>query len=116
VGRAVVTLDIKPGVLPNSINVQSNGVIPVAILTTDAFDATKVDALSVRFGPQQATEAHSRGHVEDVNGDNRLDLVMHFMVLETGIRCGDISASLTGLTVEGLMIEGEDSIFTVGCR
>jgi len=115
-GPNVVTLDIKPGVLPNSINVQSNGVIPVAILTTDAFDATKVDALSVRFGPQRATEAHSRDHVEDVNGDNRLDLVLHFMVLETGIRCGDTSASLTGLTVEGLMIEGADSIFTVGCR
>jgi hypothetical protein len=38
-----VPIDIKPGSFPNSINPQSKGVIPVAILTTDTFDATTVD-------------------------------------------------------------------------
>jgi parallel beta-helix repeat protein len=115
-GPTVVVLDIKPGAIPNNINVRSNGVIPVAILTTDAFDATTVDPLSVRFGPQGAMETHRRGHFEDVNGDNRLDLVLHFTTLKTGIKCGDASALLTGMTVDGLMIEGADSIVTVGCR
>jgi len=45
-----VEIDIKPGSYPNSINPNSNGVIPVAILTTPSFDATTVDPLSVKFG------------------------------------------------------------------
>ena len=40
-----VTIDIKPGSDPNSINLGSAGVIPVAILSSEAFDATTVDPL-----------------------------------------------------------------------
>ena len=39
-----VTIDIKPGKTPNSINPTSGQMIPVAVLTTDTFDATQVDA------------------------------------------------------------------------
>lgn len=46
-----VDIDIKPGSFPNTINPKSERVIPVAILTTDTFDATTVDPLSVKFGP-----------------------------------------------------------------
>jgi hypothetical protein len=88
----------------------------VAILTTGAFDAGTVDPLSVRFGPQGTPEAHGRGHIEDVNGDGRLDLVLHFRTDKTGIKCGDSSAKLTGATLTGSLIEGEDSLLTVGCR
>jgi hypothetical protein len=35
-----VAIDIKPGTFPNSINPRSKGVIPVAILTADTFNAT----------------------------------------------------------------------------
>lgn len=111
-----VSIDIKPGSFPNSINPKSKGVIPVAILTTDTFDATTVDPLSVKFGPNGATEAHGRGHTEDVNGDGKLDMVLHFNTQKTGIQCGDTSASLTGKTVEDQDIEGSDSIQTVGCK
>jgi len=115
-GPLRVAIDIKPGGFPNSINPRSNGVIPVAILTTATFDATTVDPLSVKFGPNGATEAHERGHIEDVDGDGDLDLVLHFRTQETGIRCGDTSASLTGQTFDGQAIQGSDSIRTVGCR
>jgi hypothetical protein len=111
-----VTIDIKPGSSPNSINPKSNGVIPVAILTTDTFDATTVDPLSVRFGPEGAKEMHKKGHIEDVNKDGEPDLVLHFKTQATGITCGDTSASLTGETVDGDPIQGFDSIKTVGCN
>jgi hypothetical protein len=112
----LVSIDIKPGSDTNPINPKSKGVIPVAILTTNTFDATTVDPLSVQFGPDGATEAHGRGHIEDANGDGRLDLVLHFNTKETGIQCGDTSASLTGKTFNGQAIEGSDSIKTVGCK
>jgi hypothetical protein len=48
--------------------------------------------------------------VQDVNGDGRLDLLLHFEVGETGIDRGDTTACLTGTTRAGLEVEGCDSI------
>jgi hypothetical protein len=115
VGQPVI-IDIKPGSDSNPINPQSKGVISVAILTTSTFDATTVDPLSVKFGPNEATEVHGRAHIVDVNGDGKLDIVLHFNTQETGIQCGDISAFLTGETIGGQVITGFDSIRTVGCK
>jgi hypothetical protein len=111
-----VQIDIKPGSSPNSINPKSNGVIPVALLTTETFDVTTVDPLSVHFGPKGAKEAHNKGHIEDVNHDGEPDLVLHFKTQATGIKCGDTSASLTGETFDGNPIQGSDAIKTVGCK
>jgi hypothetical protein len=111
-----VPIDIKPGSPLNSINPRSKAIIPVAILTTDTFDATTVDPLSVQFGPSGATEANGDGLIKDVNSDRRPDLVFHFNTQSTGITCGDTSASLTGETFDGQQIEGTDSITTVGCK
>jgi len=110
-----VVIDIKPGSDPNSINPVSNGVIPVAILTTDTFDATQVDPLTVAFGPIGASESHGRSHIKDVDGDGDMDLVLHFNTQDTGIQCGDTDASLTGETFGGEPIAGIDSIRTVPC-
>ena len=55
-------------------------------------------------------EAHGRGHLEDVNGDGFSDMVLHFSVQETGIQCLQKQATLTGSTVEGILIRGVDSI------
>ena len=96
-----VTVDIKPESFPNSINLDSNGVIPVSILSTGDFDATNIDPLTVKFGPGGATEVHDKGHIEDVNGDGLLDLSLHFDTAETGIQEGEVSASLVGKTLDG---------------
>lgn len=109
-----VAIDIHPGSFPNSINPRSRGVIPVAILTTPTFDATTVDPSSVQFGPNLARPVHSA--LQDVDGDGDLDMILHFTTQETGINCGDTSASLTGRTNAGQAIEGSDSIKTVGCK
>lgn len=109
-----VSIDIKPGSARNVVNLKSRGVIPVAILTTDTFNATRVETQSVRFGPSAAT-ARGRGHIEDVNRDGRPDLVLHFRTQETGIQCSDQTVSLTGETIAGESIRGSDSVTIVGC-
>jgi hypothetical protein len=117
-GALTVLIDIKPGSSTNPINLGSGGLVPVAILSTDSFDATTVDPSSVCFGdaeePAQrdCTEAHGKGHVEDVNGDGRADLLLHFEVGEAGIDFGDTTGVLTGETRDGISIEGSDTIKT----
>lgn len=110
-----VAIDIKPGSDPNSINPGSKGVIPVAILTTGGFDAATVDPAAVRFGATGTEAAPAHSTLADVEGDGDTDLILHFRTPDTGIECGDTSASLTGETFGGQQIEQTDSIQTVGC-
>ena len=74
-----VLIDVKPGSYPNTINLGSNGVVPVAILSTDTFDAITVDATTVTL---TSASVRLRGNglpiteARDVNGDGRVDLVV----------------------------------------
>jgi hypothetical protein len=110
-----VTIDIKPDGFPNSINPASGQKIPVAILTTDVFDAMQVDALTAEFGPSGATEVHERGHITDIDGDGDIDLLLHFDVQDTGLACGDTEATLLAETYDGQAVQGTDSVNIVGC-
>jgi hypothetical protein len=112
----IVDIDIKPGSDPNSINPKSKGNIPVAILTTDDFDAATVAPASVRFGKTGAEAAAVKSALEDVDGDGDSDMILHFKTKDTGIACGDTSASLTGTTSAGNAISGSDSIQTISCK
>ena len=109
-----VEVDVKPGSTSNPVNSNGKGVVPVAILTTEDFDASTVDAGSVRFGPSGAAIAHGTAHHEDVDGDSDVDLLMHFPTQDSGISKGDTEACIIGLTNEGGYIEGCDSIKTPG--
>ena len=111
-----VSIDIKPGSFPNSINPRSKGVIPVAILTTGTFDATAVDPSTVLFGSTGTETAPVHFAWHDVNGDGKIDLILHFKTQATRIQCGDRSASITGKTFSGQLIHGADSVKTVGCK
>ena len=111
-----VEIDVKPGSFPNSINPQGKGVIPVAILTTGTFDATGVNSTTVRFGATGTEAAPVQSALEDVDGDGDTDVILHFNTQDTGVECGDPSASLTGETLSGQPIEGSDSISMVGCQ
>lgn len=105
-----VNLDIKPGSFPNSVNLKSEGVIPVAILTTDSFDASTVDADTVLFGVTGTESSPIHSALSDVDNDGDLDMIFQFPVLDTGLVIGDTQAQLTGETLDGQLIEGSDSI------
>lgn len=111
-----VGIDVKPGSFPNSVNPRSQGKIPVAILSTAAFDATTVDPATIRFGATGTEAAPAHLALEDVEGDGDTDLILHFDTGATGIRCGDTSAALSAATFGGQRIFGVDSIRTVGCK
>ena len=125
-GVVEVAVDIKPGSDPNSWDCNDvNNDLPVAILSDANFDATTVDANSVRFGKtgSAAAEVHKKNgqakrHEEDVNKDGLKDMVFHFRFGDTGFSCDDIPvgqksatlpAQLTG-SANGTAIEGTDVI------
>jgi len=111
----VVDLDIKPDSHPNSVNAGSDGVIPVAILGSDAIDVSDVVPTSLAFGPAGATPAHKKGgHPEDVNDDGFMDLVSHYQTSDTGLSFGDVDACVTGELLDGSPFEGCDGLETVG--
>ena len=118
-GPYAVTIDIKPGSDPNSINPKSKGVIPVAILGSATFDVTTVDVTTLVFA--DATPAHDltdddtyNDHLQYVNDDEHLDLVSHYRTQDTDIVKGDTDATLTGQTTGGIPITGTDTVRTVG--
>ena len=108
-----VSIDIKPGGLPNSINSKSHGSIPVAILSSATFDApTEVNVTSLAFG-RTGSEASLRfcsPTREDVNADGFLDTVCHFKTQATGFLPGDVVGALKGRTLSDVLIEGTDSV------
>jgi hypothetical protein len=85
---------------PNDVNPGGRGRIPVAIFTTDTFDATQIDVTTLRFGLAGAGIVHKRGHIVDVDADGDSDLVVHFAIQQTGIACGDTEVMMTGTTFD----------------
>lgn len=107
-----VEIDIKPGSDANPINLNSKGVIPVAILSTDNpyFDATTVDGSTIEFAG--ASPVHGGGHLKDVDGDGDIDWVGHFKIQEMSIEAGDattVTLTLKGETQGSSVSETQDS-------
>ncbi|MBW2570714.1 MAG: SGNH/GDSL hydrolase family protein [Deltaproteobacteria bacterium] len=114
-----VAIDIKPQSDPNSINPRSKGKIPVAILSTMDFSAPdEVDIDSLMFGSSGGEESLSfcNHNPEDVNGDGYDDLVCHFYTQMTGFDCEDREGIVMGLTIDGIPIEGRDSVKIIPCK
>lgn len=107
-----VVIDIKPGGLPNSINTRSQGMIPVAVISTPSFDVSaRLDAASLTFG--RSGDEPSLAFCNppaDVNSDGLLDRVCHFTTALAAFQPGDVVGVLKGSTVDGVPIVGSDSV------
>jgi hypothetical protein len=107
-----VHIDIKPGERPNSVNLKSKGVIPVAILSSATFDAMRqVYRSSLTFGRTGAERSLAKPPVEeDVNGDGFIDLICHFETQSTGFQADDVEGVLKGKLINNTPIQGIDWI------
>jgi hypothetical protein len=113
-----ITIDIKPGSYPNAINLGSNGVVPVAILSTPDFLATTLNAENV-FLAGSGVAVRGKGNKylasqEDVNGDSLLDLVVKVETenLDPGT-LQDGYAILQVIVENTVIYEGSDEITIV---
>ena len=117
----LVAIDIEPKRFPNKLNIKSNGFVEVAILTTSVadgdaadFDAWEVAEDTVVFGPLEASP-HGFAKAVDVDRDGDLDMSLRFRIRASGLSCGTTSATLSGETFTGEVVEGTDSVAPHGC-
>ena len=111
-----VDIDIRPFSRRNKIYQGHRGLIPVAILSSEDFDApNQVDRESLTFG--QTGEEESKAFVlrrgKDVNRDGMKDLIIFFRAKMAGFEIGDVQGFLQGKTIDGEAIKGEDSVSIV---
>ena len=106
-----VDIDIKPeNDDPKPINLRSRGVIPVAVLSSDFFDATTLVPETIEF----AGAPVDMYHFEDIDSDGILDKVAQFRTQEvTDLTKGDTEACLKAYTSDGIGVQGCDSIRVV---
>jgi hypothetical protein len=125
-----VPFDVKPQSCPNPLNVASKGVLPVAIVSTDEFDATQVDPETVRlegvaplrwsvedvatpYDPYSVYAGNCLGCTTD-GPDGIYDLTLKFKTQEVIGALGDVYnrqcklVRITGQTFDGELIVGED--------
>jgi hypothetical protein len=131
-----VAINIHPGSFKNPFNLKSNGVIPVAVLTTRAgeyglplaFNAAQIKPLTTRFAPKPvvtagggAPEAHGKGHIEDAiersderTRDGDLDMVLHFETQRSSLTPGTTEACVRGrFGPTNMVFQGCDSLTRV---
>lgn len=111
-----ISIDIIPRNSRNNINLKNKKKIKVAVLTTASFSATTVNVDTVRFGVTGTEAAPIQSSFDDVDRDGDVDLILQFNVRDTGIKCGDTSASITGKNLSGQLLKGADAINTKGCK
>ncbi|MBM3925754.1 MAG: hypothetical protein FJ320_07155 [SAR202 cluster bacterium] len=112
-----VAINFRPGNDKNFINPNSNQKFPVAILTTSAgeyglpiaFNATKVDFATTRFGTQEtlnngggSSPSPAKDFVKDTHElddkkkDGDLDMVLHFGVSSSGVHKNTTKVCVVG--------------------
>jgi len=112
-----VLIDIRPDAFPNVVNLKSQGVLAVAILSSATFDATQVNQATIVLSGAKVRKTGNNKfqcNVTDVNNDTRPDLVCNVETSQLTLTGNATIAVLTARTVSNRPIRGEDSVFIVG--
>ncbi|KKQ73816.1 MAG: hypothetical protein US96_C0051G0009, partial [Candidatus Woesebacteria bacterium GW2011_GWB1_38_5b] len=105
-------IDIVPFVKTNIVIPHKWFSIPVAILTTDSFDVTKVDKASLTFGKTGDEDSFisCSNKLLDVNRDKEKDLICFFSGDKAGLAIEDVQATLKGSYDAGVTFGATDSV------
>lgn len=112
----VVKIDIRPHVHANIINLNSGGLLPVAVLSSKDFDARFIDPDTVFLAGAPAVSIQRgwpKTDIMDVNKDGRKDAVFAFRVQELNVTANDKEATLVGKTLAGVSFSGTDKITVI---
>jgi uncharacterized delta-60 repeat protein len=119
-----VTIDVKPGKLPNRIELEKkvckdDDNLYVAILTTPDFDAMTMDASTLELGDPNLNGIVNpvRNRARDVDLDGDMDLALAFslceLVTHEALNTNSTELVLIGMTLNGVSITGRDSVKVV---
>jgi hypothetical protein len=121
--RANVDIDVKPGSDPNSINLKSKGLLPIAILGSETVDVKEIDPSTIKIGTVGlATRGSSRDpklafSYEQVNGDEDVDMMVFFdiqeLVSQGALDATTLQLILTGEFEDGTPLVGIDLVSIV---
>jgi PKD repeat protein len=109
--RFPVGLVVKPGDDHGDdgapMNLKAGGATPMALLGADDFDVATIDRASLRAGPGQAplNARGPGGSLEDVDGDGRTDLVVHFDTRDLGLDDDATQLCVIGSTSAGVAFQ-----------
>ena len=87
------------------VNTRSKGRTPVVVHGTDDLDVTTVDPASIGVGPAGAPLDRAPDH-DDVDGDGRVDLVLHVRTQALGLAPGDDQLCVVATTDGGVPVTG----------
>jgi hypothetical protein len=115
VTEIAINIEIKPGSGESApVNHKARGVIPVAVLSSDKFDALTIKRDSLTFGLVGDEKSYLRCGAggTDVNADGLLDLICHFDNQTALEKWEDATrnATLKGETRDGAKFKGLGSI------
>ncbi len=113
-----VVVDVKPGDTVNKINLSARGLLPVAVLSTQDFDASsfvpEMAHLNDAAAPMDCSGAEAvRWTYTDVNGDGLTDLVFFFRVQDLPLSPNTTAVMLMAHGTyggEALHIMGTDAV------
>jgi hypothetical protein len=120
IAQEFAQIDIDPGLYPNPVFVDSNGVpivpVPVAILSTVTFDATKLDPATITLAGAHVLLGKNGKPLTtfvDLNRDGRMDLAVVISTQGLQLTTGATQAFLQGQVSGGGAICGADSVLIV---
>jgi hypothetical protein len=114
-----VRIDVRPGKRAETATVHlARAEIPVAILSSEDFDAMQVDTNTLRFGhsgnEQSLMKCFPKGM--DVNRDGRRDMICLFSIQAADFEPNDLAGFVKGSTRTGTQFEGQGLLKVVDIK
>jgi hypothetical protein len=112
-------IDVLPGSPDNPVNPRSRGLLPVALLSADGFDAAAINPAAVTLEGVTAVSG-GRGTIKaerkDVDGDGRTDLLLFFSIPTLGLSPSTSSVTLRATTPDEVTWTATEPVRIVGAK